>query len=663
MASLAALSRDAAQVESMVEYRTLTTLVPRVAAATLLIMVLGTYATNNQVTGDFNKAIYFAVLILSFGLTTVFVRRLRPAPFDAAIAFVATLGLMWGIWTIERPQLLPSGYWEGFGTKVALGTLFLLVVLGGVLYPRHLSPRVRVVVGLLVGICCLADLLGAIRTFDFMTYVSNNLNEINDMLGPVAGKVPDSTYIPQYVALYGWLFVPLKHVLSPPAMVGLMAILLTILDIATVLIAISLVRRGLGSSGLLLAAALIVPITYVTSRVGGSASSIASLFQELPIRLFAGFFVLAIGINDLVGLYRGIFRVRRLLLIGVACAIAAWNSQDFGVAAAIVYGIMVLLGAAPSVRWRAVGAWVGGLCAGALAYPLFLLAVGSPLNFTFVAGFVKYFGSGLGSAPIQVPGPVLIVVPVVMCSTGAGWALMRLRRQDKVHDDALLDRAAVSLTFVGTWSALCLLYYVNRAYASGQLQTMLLSCGVCIALLASIVIHTPEFTTAFRPKPDGKVWQWLYAKSTMLPVGVFVCLGFSSVLLTPNPVSAATALVSSSAANRYTSYDLPQILAAVDVAKRYVVTRGGSLTYLGESFNYVALVTQVTSNAVLFPFPYPLGPPGPLTQIDCQYLALHHSKWIVLSQDAVEGFGTHVCGMYGAVPLSGVAFGQLQELK
>jgi hypothetical protein len=192
---------------------------------------------------------------------------------------------------------------------------------------------------------------------------------------------------------------------------------------------------------------------------------------------------------------------------------------------------------------------------------------------------------------------------------------------------------------------------------------MLLSCGVCIALLASIVIHTPEFTTAFRPKPDGKVWQWLYAKSTMLPVGVFVCLGFSSVLLTPNPVSAATALVSSSAANRYTSYDLPQILAAVDVAKRYVVTRGGSLTYLGESFNYVALVTQVTSNAVLFPFPYPLGPPGPLTQIDCQYLALHHSKWIVLSQDAVEGFGTHVCGMYGAVPLSGVAFGQLQELK
>jgi hypothetical protein len=66
---------------------------------------------------------------------------------------------------------------------------------------------------------------------------------------------------------------------------------------------------------------------------------------------------------------------------------------------------------------------------------------------------------------------------------------------------------------------------------------------------------------------------------------------------------------------------------------------------------------------VLFPFPFPFAAPESVTQIDCQYLGTHHSTWMVLSLEAVQGFGTSACGLYRAVPLSGVALGQLQEFK
>src|SRR6202035_644332 len=99
-------------------------------------------------------------------------------------------------------------YWEGFGYRVTIAVVVLVLVLGIVVRPQTPPAPLRIVLGLVLGICCVSDVLGAIRTIDYMPFVNNNLNEINDLLGPVAGKVPDSTFIPQYSALYGWLFLP-----------------------------------------------------------------------------------------------------------------------------------------------------------------------------------------------------------------------------------------------------------------------------------------------------------------------------------------------------------------------------------------------------------------------------------------------------------------------
>jgi hypothetical protein len=513
-----------------------------------------------------------------------------------------------------------------------------------------------------VGLVCLCDGLGLIRTLDFMPYVRNNLNEINDVLGPVAGNFPESHFIPEYAVLYGWLFVPLGHLLSPNGVVATIAIFFTLLDVVCVFLAVWIARRALGGRGWLLAIAFVVPITFVTSRAGGDISSIVSLFQELPIRLLSRFLVRALGIHDLVLLYRGTLRVKSLLLVGAVCGVVAWNSQDFGLAAAGVYGVMVLLGATRPVRVRAFALWCAGLLVGVSSYPLFLLAIGSPLNLGYVGAFVKLFGSGVGSAAIQVPGPVLVIMPIVVCSVVTGWALMRSRHREDVRADALLDRATLTLAFVGTWSAVCMLYYVNRAFAAGQLQTMLLPCGVCIAAMFSILIHTDELRAQFQAGGARTLRARLSSRVALTPVGLFVGLCFASVLITANPIVSFANLVNPSPLNSYSAFDVPQLLTTVRLAQKYTSDRPGQLTYLGESFNYVLLATRVPSSAVLFPYSISSAVTS-VTQIECQYLDSHHSQWMVLSPDGLAAFGPGACGIYRPVPLQGLPLGQLQEIK
>jgi hypothetical protein len=655
----------AAPAAPTAEYGTIATLVPRVAAASVLILVVGTFATNNNETGDLNHPMYFAMLAVGAIITAAFVRNHRSTQFDVALAVLAACGLVLGIEAIERPQLM--GYWEGFGNVVALGTVLLVIVFGTILRPARLPRAVRIALAVVVVACCLFDLLGAIRTVDYMPLVDNNLNQVNDMLGPAAGNVPDVTFIPEYTALYGWLLVPFQHLLSPLGLVAAIALILTVLSIATLALAVWVVSRMFRAYRFVLAIAFVIPITLVTSHLVGDSSSIVSFAQELPIRLFAGFLIAAVGLTDLVNLYRGTLRPWHLVITGIVSGVVTWNSQDFGLAATAVYGLMILCGAMSSTRVRALGLWLAGLIVGIASYPLLLLATGSRLNLGYVGFFIKSAGS-LGPAPIQVPGPVLIVAPVIICSAAAGWALMWFRHRKGALQDPILDRAMITLTFVGSWAIIGLLYYVNRAFAGGQLQTLLLLCGVCIASLLGVALRTDEFKALWQPSAGWTTWTWWSTKARQLPLGVFVCLCFASTWLTTNPIQAARLLGNHPAIDSYTGYDIPQITAAVDAAKRFTAEQGGELNYVGESFNYISLVTHVPSASLLFGFPFSIlysVAQEKVIQKQCQYLVADKQKpkWLVLSLNGVTGFGDDVCGLYQTVNIPGLEHGQLQELK
>ena len=58
----------------MPEYRTLTTLLPRIATATLLVLLAGTFIGNNEASGTLNKPMYLVILALGFAITALFLR-------------------------------------------------------------------------------------------------------------------------------------------------------------------------------------------------------------------------------------------------------------------------------------------------------------------------------------------------------------------------------------------------------------------------------------------------------------------------------------------------------------------------------------------------------------------------------------------------------------
>ena len=203
-----------------------------------------------------------------------------------------------------------------------------------------------------------------------------------------------------------------------------------------------------------------------------------------------------------------------------------------------------------------------------------------------------------------------------------------------------------------------MVYYVNRAFAAGQLQTMLLPCGVCVGALFSILIHSDEFAALTRPGSARTLWNVVSSKVAMIPIGIFVSLCISSALLTPNPIVAVTDLVNPPPKNSYSDFGIPQLISEVRLAQTYTSDRSGELTYLGESFNYVSLTTHLQSNALFFPESSPK-----VTQIQCQYLRSHHSQWMILSPYSVHAYGTGACGIYRPVALQGLILGQLQELR
>ena len=60
--------------------------------------------------------------------------------------------------------------------------------------------------------------------------------------------------------------------------------------------------------------------------------------------------------------------------------------------------------------------------------------------------------------------------------------------------------------------------------------------------------------------------------------------------------------------NSYANFGFPQLISEVRPTQTYTSNRSGELTYLGESFNYISLVTHVHSSALFFPEVSPRSP-------------------------------------------------------
>jgi hypothetical protein len=207
------------------------------------------------------------------------------------------------------------------------------------------------------------------------------------------------------------------------------------------------------------------------------------------------------------------------------------------------------------------------------------------------------------------------------------------------------------LAFVGTWSTLGFLYYVNRSYASGQLQVLLMPSGVLLVALASLAAD--ERKQLLRSGSTG-ARRSRRISLCLFPVALLVSVGFGALLQSPNPVRAARDLTNPPAGYGFDSQLIP--MAKVRAAEAFATSRGGSLGYFGDSGNYIHLVTGLP-NIQLFDDPAQFAESPTIRREGCRYLAAHATTFLLVSPTDLRPLD--LCGLYAPVAapdLAGLLF-------
>jgi hypothetical protein len=330
----------------------------------------------------------------------------------------------------------------------------------------------------------------------------------------------------------------------------------------------------------------------------------------------------------------------------VLAGLIVWNSQDFGLAASIAYCLVLVVALPPATRRRSLSLWVCGLAAGLALYPILVGLAGTPINFRYFGLFSRAFGSGFHAARIQVPGPVLVVLPLLLSSAGVGWCLLWRQRSRPDSDPEMNDRAVLTLALVGTWGVAGFLYYLNRSFAAEQMQTLLMPCGVCVVALVSLARDARARLPRLSGTPDTESRRRQLA---FYPIALLASVGLMSMLQSPNPGTTLRNL--NNGEGSFTSTLLP--MRSIHTAEAYVRVHGGSLGYFGNNGSYIHLLTGLP-NPLLYDDPTQLTNSPSLHDAGCRYLNAHATTWLITSPSDDSATGPDTCGSYHPVNVAGL---------
>jgi hypothetical protein len=641
----------------------ISSLFPRVAAITILFLVVLISIRGAAGAKAWDQAA-FAFSVTGGALLAIRFLRSRTMTPSRLALFVAIGGIGCGIAAVERPSLTTI-FWEGFGTGAALLSLPLALLIVPMSAWLQRSRVLAYTLATVMMSLAVVDAVSLIRDLSDFAVPSNNIYVLNEMLAPAAGRVPGANFVPQYTTLFGWVLVPFRHLLSANELANVATLLLSALGIVGIALATILARRCLPGRSLWLAVGLTVPLATVTVFHGALSSSIGSYLQEVPIRLFPAMLYSVIAVNSLVALLHHSVRKLSLISLGLLAGMMAWNSQDIGVVVPMAYGIVLQMATRGGLRKRATALWLTGLAPGLMLYPIWTLSTGHPIQFQYLLVTVRSFGGGFGSAPIQIPGPVLLVLPVILGSVVVGVCLLWKALDGIVTRPQYEQHAIVTLAFVGLWSMGSLPYYVNRSYASGQLQIFLLPFGVCCCALLSLCYSAAP--TGER-RLGSELLSYLRGRAVwLLPVTLPIAVGFGAILQTPYPSVTLNALAHPPAKVGFRSalddaysnrgYHGPSFnyFASDDItaAQAYARNHGGGVVgYLGANANYLALLTGADPR-ILYDDPEDFEISQAAYQLGCDYIRHNPTRWLVAAPGMTFFVGATICGEYEPWPVPG----------
>ena len=612
-----------------------------------------------------------AIFLLSISIAAVFILMgLTKGQFNSGKYFYAVGAILVtaiGVIGIEEHDpingvVLSNRLWLGFGPFVLLLMALIFGFVFKVLEWKSLSKTWKVALTLLFT----ANSALAIPSFwqSAKTVIDADHSEyvINEIIAPLNGYWPYSDFIPQYQTFYGFFLKPFVGSMNASQISDVIYLGLTFITYLTIVLGVFIAWQALNKSSLILAVGLVVPFTALTQfpTREGYLGSIASLLSGLSIRVFPGLLLLMLIIY-ILNSYRGQTTNKRygaLAIVGVFSGLVAWQSQDFGLAAAITTILMVAFASSPKlIELKSVAAVTSGLIPGFLIYPIAGAVSGHPINFDYFLFFARQFGSGFGAERMRTPGPVLVILPLIVLLVVAHAVTLHKSKIALETNAELYKSSLIGLTF-SIWSFAGFTYYLNRSYASGQMQILFLTIAISLAALVGVVMKVlegelPKGFLLSKANRNSKNFAWV------LTLGVVFSLPFSTLILTPNPTVELARIDEGSSTPRWPK---PTILASVidaKVAAEYAKTNNLSIGFFGASAAYVEKETGVKSLSILNS-PFDLAMSQQTIKVSCDYLAKVNPDVIVASDEGAALFqfeGKTLCNTYIQRDIPGVRSG------
>lgn len=612
-----------------------------------------------------------AIFLLSIAIAAIFILMgLTKGHFNSGKYFYAVVAVfvtVIGVVGIEEHDpingvVLSDRLWLGFGPFVLLLMALIFGFVFKVLEWKSLSKAGKVVLALLFS----ANSALAIPSFwqsakavidpDHSEYV------INEIIAPLNGYWPYSDFIPQYQTFYGFFLKPFTGSMNASQISDIIYLALTFITYLTIVLGVYIAWQALNRSSLILALGLVVPFTALTQfpTREGYMGSIASLLSGLSIRVFPGLLLLMLAIYVLNSQKGQISNKRygALAIVGVFAGLVAWQSQDFGLAAAITTILVVAFASTPKlIDAKSVAAVFSGLIPGFLIYPIAGSVSGHPINFDYFLFFARQFGSGFGAERMRTPGPVLVILPLIVLLVVAHAVTLHKSKMAPEKNAELYNSSLIGLAF-SIWSFAGFTYYLNRSYASGQMQILFLTIAISLAALVGVVIKAldgelPKGFLLSKTNRSSKNFAW------MLTLAIVFSIPFSTLVLTPNPTVEFARIEEGSSTPRWPKATILASAEDAKAASKFAQENGLKIGFFGASAAYVEKETGVQSLSILNS-PFDLAMSQQTIKVSCDYLAKVNPDVIVASDEGAALFqfeGKTLCNTYIQRDIPGVRSG------